>query len=97
MSVRLEPKILHWECFVRVLGYLQDTKDFAIHFRTAIPEFPNTKDEPAQWNYSVYEGIKEDIPPNHPSPLGEPVCITVYVDANLMFCKNTGHFVLVPW
>ena len=27
---RLEPKILHWECLVRVLGYLRDTKDFAI-------------------------------------------------------------------
>ena len=60
---RLEPKILHWECLVRVFG---------IRFRTAIPEFPNTKDEPAQWNYSVYEGIKEDIPPNLPTPLGKP-------------------------
>ena len=89
---RLEPTILHWECLVRVLGYLWDTKDFAIRFHTAIPDYPNTKDEPAQWNYSVYEGIKEDIPPNLPTPLGKPVHGTVYVDANLM-----DILVLVSW
>jgi hypothetical protein len=53
------------------------------------------------WMYSVYGDVKEELPPDLPTPKGKPVRTTSFLDANLMFCKATGrsatgilHFVL---
>ena len=73
----MEPKILYLECLVCVFRYLYDTKDFTLCFCTTIHTYQETKDEPGEWNYTEYEGIKEDIPPNLPTPVGKPVHVTV--------------------
>ena len=43
----------------------------------------------ADWDYSVYSGIKEDTPDNLPTPRGKPMRLTTYVDANLMHFLNS--------
>ena len=88
---RIEPKNDHWDHLERVLGYLRQTKDAAIRFRVDVPEYPVSDEQTADWDYSVYDGIKEEIPTGCPAACGKPVRVTVYVDANLMFCKSTGR------
>ena len=36
----------------------------------------------ADWKNSIYGDVREEIPPNAPEPLGKPVGITCFVDAN---------------
>ena len=90
---RAEPKENHLKMLGRVVGYLRHTKLGAIRFRTNIPnheeKFPLYK--PADWDYSVYHGVREEIPGDIPRALGKPVRLTTYVDANLLHCRITGR------
>jgi hypothetical protein len=40
-------------------------------------------DKHYEWEHSVYEGAEELLPSDAPKPLGKPVVMTMYVDANL--------------
>ena len=42
---------------------------------------------------SVYSGVEEDIPLEIPTPRGKSMVMTTFVDANLLFCRATGHSV----
>ena len=36
----------------------------------------------SDWKESIYGEVEEEIPPKAPKPLGNPVCMTGFVDAN---------------
>ena len=89
---RAAPRKGHIERLGRIYGYLRAYPDGAIRFRTGIPNHEEFVDFPTyDWEYSVYEGISEEIPHDIPEPKGKAVRHTVFVDANLMHCKATGR------
>ena len=88
---RVAPREGHVQCFHWIFGYLRRFPDAAIRFRTGYPDIDNQfQFTESKWDYSVYDGCKEDIPNTVPPALGLPVRMTTFVDANLMHCKVTG-------
>ena len=56
----------------------------AIRLRTAEPDYYSSlPDKHYELEHSVYEGAEELLPSDTPKPLGKPVVMTTYVDANL--------------
>jgi hypothetical protein len=43
------------------------------------------------WAYSVYGDSGEELPPDMPTPRGNPVCTTTFEEANLMHDLTTGR------
>lgn len=58
-------------------------KHTVIRFRTGIPDYSDLHCKKHNWETSVYRDIKELKPVNAPEPLGAPVIMIHYVDANL--------------
>ncbi|WP_371067958.1 hypothetical protein, partial [Salmonella enterica] len=87
---RAAPNVNHLETLGRILGYLRHTKDGAIRFRTAEPDYSKLPVPEYDWDMSVYSGVEEDIPENVPHPKGKSVVMSTYVDANLLHCRATG-------
>ena len=94
-SFRVAPRLGHWECIIRVLGYLRMTKDGAIRFRLEELELEDymKKESKYDWSSSVYAGVTEDIPEDCPVPRGKSVQLSTYVDASLLHCRVTGRSV----
>ena len=69
---RAAPRKGHIERLGRIYGYLRAYPDGAIRFRTGIPNHEEFVDFPTyDWEYSVYEGISEEIPHDIPEPKGK--------------------------
>ena len=47
------------------------------------PNYSNINIDTYEWSKSVYGNVKESMPEDAPQPLGNPVTLTTYVDANL--------------
>ena len=77
----------------RILQYLVRMKDACIRFRTALPDYSDLEVPRYDWIDTVYGEISEAIPTDAPEPLGLPVTLTHYVDANLYHCMLTGRSV----
>jgi hypothetical protein len=77
----------------RIVGYLSKMKHAAIRVRTEEPDYSDLPEATYDWSTSVYGNIKEEIPENAPPPLGKPVVMTTYVDANLYHDYVTGKAV----
>ena len=91
---RIEPRQGHMDRVHRIYGYLRKHPDGRIRFRTGIPQHEKRFTEPVhEWMYSVYGTGKEQLPPDAPTPKGNPVRTSTHVDANLMHCKLTGRSV----
>ena len=90
---RAAPRVNHLTMLSRIIGYLRHTKDAAIRFRTANPNYEDLEEPNYDWDKSVYSGIEEDIPTDIPAPRGKSIVMTTYVDANLLFCRATGRSV----
>ena len=67
-------------------------KDSKICFWTHEPDYSDIQHIKQDWE-SIYGEIKEQLPSNAPKPLGKPVVLTHYVDANLMHDVLTGRSV----
>jgi hypothetical protein len=87
------PRIGHLERAQRVCGYLAKMKHAVIRFRVDEPDYSDVPDNEYEWATSVYGNVKEDIPKDIPEPLGNPVTLTHYVDANLYHDLLTGRSV----
>ena len=76
----------------RIYGYLKKQPDAAIRFRTGIPDNESMFEVPEhEWIYSVH-GDSSNIDLGYdvyPKPLGNPVRISTFEDANLGYCKIT--------
>ena len=72
----------HLEQVLRIFGYLKNNKKLRLMFDCKEPTiYPNIfKDY--DW-YDFYRGAKEAIPSNMPSPRGNAMSISVFVDADL--------------
>ena len=92
-SFRSCPRSGHLDRAKRICGYLLRMKDAAIRFRTGLPDYSDLKIPTYEWGDSVYGSPKEEAPKDAPSPLGNPVILTHYVDANLYHCMLTGRSV----
>ena len=93
-SFRAAPRIGHLERAKRIVGYVNKMKHGARRFRTDIPDYSGLP-EPTKkkWSDTIYGELKEEIPSDIPPPLGNPVTLTHYVDANLMHDLTTGRSV----
>ena len=88
-SFRVAPRRGHLERLKRICGYLLKMKHFGICFRTYEPDFSDVEETIQDWQ-SVYGDVKEELPVDAPPPLGKPVQLTHYVDANLLHNKLSG-------
>jgi hypothetical protein len=82
-SFRSAPRVGHLERAKRVVRYLAKFKHGAIKFRTKMPDYSDLPDNKPDWTGTIYRDASEDVPTDAPRPLGKPVILTRYVDANL--------------
>jgi hypothetical protein len=92
-SFNAAPRTGHLSRAKRVVGYLNRFKDAAIRFRTGIPDMSGLPSQVYNWMYSVYGNVSEIIPQDIPTPLGKPIQLLHYVDANLYHDWVTGRSV----
>ena len=92
-SFRSAPRVGHLERVKRICGYLSKMRHSVIRICTNEPDYSDIPRTEYDWEFSVYDGAKEEIPNDTPVPLGKPVVTTTYVDANLYHCMLTGKSV----
>ncbi len=68
-------------------------KHSCIRIRTDEPDYSDLPDPEYDWSKSVYGECTELVPDDANEPLGKPVTLTHYVDANLMHDITTGKSV----
>jgi hypothetical protein len=90
---RAAPREGHLERAKRVVGYLSKMKHAVIRFRVDMPDLSDLEDIEYDWEHSVYGDVEEALPHNAPEPLGKPVMLIHYVDANLLHDMLTGRSV----
>ena len=64
-----------------------------IRYRTEMPDYSSLGDVTYDWEKSTYGKVSEDLPHNLITPLGKPVLLTTYVEANLMHDVMNGKSV----
>ena len=62
-----------------------------LRIRTEQPDYSGLPNFEFDWARTVYGAMEELLPDNAPEPLGKPVTLTHFVDANLMHDLSTGH------
>ena len=87
---RAAPRQGHMDRLKRIYSYAIRTKDYAIRFRTELPDYSFLPDQDFDWTYSVYGDVHEILPDDMPEPLGEEVTTTTTMDANVNHCLATG-------
>jgi hypothetical protein len=92
-SLRVNPRQGHLNRCKRIYGYLSKYRNAAIRIRTDLPDYSGLDPKVYDWQHSVYNGAEELIPDDIPDPLGKPVIITTFVDANLYHDLVTGRSV----
>ena len=92
-SFRSAPRIGHLDRAKRICGYLLKMKHACIRFRTGLPDYSDVTEPVFDWADSVYGSPTEMLPQDAPKPMGKPVILTHYVDANLYHCMLTGRSV----
>ncbi len=91
-SYCVAPRRGHLERLQRICGYLLKMRHFGIRFRTHEPDYSYLVTIEQDW-FSVYGNVTEELPIDAPPPLGKPVQLTHYVDANLLHDILTGRSV----
>ena len=87
---RANPREGHLLRVRRICGFLLKFRDSAIRIRTEEPDYSALPDKHYEWESSVYAGATEELPEDAPEPLGKPVVLTTYFDANLYHNLITG-------
>ena len=90
---RQQPRIGHLERLKKIVIYLANFPHGALRFRLHEPDYSNLPHKEYDWQRTVYEGAKEEIPHDIPEPKGKYVITTTYVDANLHHDQVTGNSV----
>lgn len=81
---RAAPRQGHLQRAQRMVAYLVRMKSASIRFRTEAPDYSSLTFPIDDWDRSVYGPFSETpIPDDVPTPLGRPVILSHYVDANL--------------
>jgi len=82
----------HLQQLQRICGYLVKMKSATIRFQVHEPDYSDLPTMKYDWAH-VYGEISELCPEDAPEPLGNPVTLTHYVDANLFHDALTGRSV----
>jgi hypothetical protein len=75
------PREGHLIAVLRIFSYLKKHHNARIAFDPTYPEIDYSKFERRDWR-RFYNNVEEPIPPNAPKPLGRPVVIRFFVDAD---------------
>ena len=75
------PRVGHLEAVYHVFAYLQKYPKSSIIFDPTDPVPATPTAAKPDWS-SFYSELEEELPPRMPEPLGNPVTIHVFVDAN---------------
>ena len=92
-SFRAAPRKGHLDRAKRIFGYVAKMRNSAIRFRVEEPDLSDLPIFEHDWSKTVYGEVKEILPHDAPTALGNPVVSVHYVDANLMHCMATGKSV----
>ena len=90
---RTAPRQGHLDRLRRICGYLCKMKHGFIRVQTGEPDYSDLSGSTYDWARTVYGDVKEQLPPDAPEPLGKPVVLTSYMDANLLHDMVTGRSV----
>lgn len=90
---RAAPRKGHMDRVKRIYGYLAKMRHAKIRIRTDEPDYSDLPDFDYDWAKSVYGELSEVLPQDAPTPLGKPVTLSHFVDANLMHDMLTGRSV----
>jgi Reverse transcriptase (RNA-dependent DNA polymerase) len=82
-SFRANPRQGHLDRCKRIYGYLYKMRHGCIRIRVEEPDYSALPNKVYDWEQSIYQGAEELIPDDCPTPLGKPVVMTTFVDANL--------------
>jgi hypothetical protein len=88
---RAAPRLGHLDRAKRVVGYLSKMKHAVIRFRVDMPNMSDLQSVDYDWEHSAYGNVTEAVPHNAPPPLGKPVMLIHYVNANLLHDMLTGR------
>ena len=91
-SFRVLPRRGHLKRLQRICGYLVKMKHAMLRYRVHEPDYSDLPSKEYDWT-SIYGDVQELIPNDAPPPLGKPVTLTHYVDANLFHDALTGRSV----
>jgi Reverse transcriptase (RNA-dependent DNA polymerase) len=83
LSFQANPHLGHFNRCKRIYGYLYKMRNTAIRIQVDEPDYSVLPTKVYDWEQSIYTGAEELIPDDNPIPLGKPVVMTTFVDANL--------------
>jgi hypothetical protein len=75
------PRVGHLETVYHIFAYLHKHDKWSIVFDPADPIINPTAFIEQDWS-EFYGNVEEEMPPKMPEPLGSPVTISAFVDAN---------------
>jgi len=75
------PRKGHLGKLFNIFSYLRANLSFPLYFKPSIMSNDYSKFKEVDWS-EFYPNAEEVIPLNTPTPLGSPVTVTVWVDAN---------------
>jgi len=81
-SYLCSPREGHLENVYRIFSYLDKHQRSNMVFDPQMVELDEDAFADTDWKDSIYGKVEEELPPNMPKPLGNPVAITCFVDAN---------------
>ena len=90
---QVAPREGHLDRLRRICGYLCKMKHGYLRVCTGEPDYTDMDTTTYHWTRMVYGNVKEVLPSDTPKPLGKPVVLTSYVDANLLHDMTTGRSV----
>ena len=90
---RAAPRTGHLDRVKRIYEYLRKFRGAAIRVQTGEPDYSDLPFPEHDWSYEVYGNVEESIPDDAPTPLGNYVTLSHYVDANLYHDLLTGRAV----
>jgi hypothetical protein len=90
-AFRAAPRIGHLERVKRIFGYLAKMNQAKLRVRTEEPDYSGLPNFEYDWEHTVYGAVSELLPDDAPEPLGAPVTLTHFVDANLMHDLTNGR------
>jgi len=75
------PRVGHIEALYTIFSYLMMHDELALAFDATKPDIDESAFQEVDWK-DLYGEVEEELPPKMPEPLGRPVTISCFVDAN---------------
>ena len=92
-SFRAAPRRGHLDRVKRIIGYVSKMRQAVIRIRVDEPDYSDVPEHKCDWS-KVYGELSEELPTGASKPLGKPVTLTHFVDANLLHDLAIGRSVV---